>query len=204
MTPLGKSTKVRDAIFGNVGTIIVFRVGAEDGEFLEKEFQPEFSAEDLINLEKYNICIKLMIDGITSSPFSAITLPLKEKPQKSYKDTIIRASRERYGTERKIIEGKIEKWAETVKQISLTPKPVLYDAQCSVCGKKIKVPFQPDSSRSVYCQSCSKKVEKEKEKEITLSSLPPRTTKPKEKKEIKVDEIKKVLEKILKKNEEDK
>jgi hypothetical protein len=43
MTPVGKSTRVRDAIFGNVGTIVVFRVGAEDAEFLEKEFGPEFT-----------------------------------------------------------------------------------------------------------------------------------------------------------------
>ena len=53
---------VRDAVFGNVGTLAVFRVGAEDAEFLEKEFSPEFTAEDLVNLSKYNIYLKLMID----------------------------------------------------------------------------------------------------------------------------------------------
>ena len=64
---------VRDAVFGNVGTIIAFRVGAEDAEFLEKEFMPEFLQNDLVNLSKANIYIKFMIDGVASRPFSAET-----------------------------------------------------------------------------------------------------------------------------------
>jgi CxxC-x17-CxxC domain-containing protein len=202
MTPLGKSTRVRDAIFGNVGTIIVFKVGAEDAEFLVKEFQPEFTAEDLTNLEKYHICIKLMINGVASSPFSAVTLPLREKPQKSYKETIIRVSRERYGTTRQLIEEKIEKWAGTQIQAPPPQKQILYDAQCSSCGKKIKVPFLPDPSRPVYCKSCLKKMEKEET--ISLASLKPRDEKPKERKKVDVESIKKALEEILKKNEKNK
>jgi CxxC-x17-CxxC domain-containing protein len=200
MTPLGKSTRVRDAIFGNVGTIIVFRVGAEDAEFLEKEFQPEFTTQDLVNLEKYNICIKLMIDGIASSPFSAITLPKREKPQKSYKETIIRVSRERYGIKKEIIEEKIGKWAGTSIQVTPVQKQVLYEAQCSKCGKRIRVPFLPDPSKPVYCKSCLKKIEKEET--ISLSSLRPKNERPKEKKRVDVESVKKVLEKILKKDEE--
>jgi type IV secretory pathway TraG/TraD family ATPase VirD4 len=100
MTAMGKSTRVRDAVFGNVGTIIVFRVGAEDAEFLEKEFGPEFTIEDLTNLPKYHICLKLMIEGVAGSPFSAVTLPKREKPKVSYKEKIIRISRERYGVPR--------------------------------------------------------------------------------------------------------
>jgi type IV secretory pathway TraG/TraD family ATPase VirD4 len=70
---------VRDAVFGNIGTLISFRVGPEDAEFLEKEFSPEFSATDLVNLPKYNIYVKLMIDGLTSNPFSAETVSLRAK-----------------------------------------------------------------------------------------------------------------------------
>ncbi|MDP2741214.1 MAG: type IV secretion system DNA-binding domain-containing protein, partial [bacterium] len=66
---------VRDAVFGNVGTLVSFRIGAEDAEFLEKEFAPELTAQDLVSLPKYNIYLKLMIDGIAGSPFSAETLP---------------------------------------------------------------------------------------------------------------------------------
>src|SRR3989338_6875654 len=59
--------KVRDAVFGNVGTMTTFRVGAADAEFLEREFTPEFSANDLVNLSKYNIYLKLIIDWVSSN-----------------------------------------------------------------------------------------------------------------------------------------
>ncbi len=70
--------RIRTAIFGNVGTIIAFRVGANDAHFLEQEFEPVFSKEDLINLPKYSMYIKLMIDGATSRPFSAVSLPAQK------------------------------------------------------------------------------------------------------------------------------
>jgi hypothetical protein len=66
---------VRDAIFGNVGTIISFRVGLDDAEVLAKEFYPVFSEPDLISLPDHQIYLKLMIDGVPSKPFSAETLP---------------------------------------------------------------------------------------------------------------------------------
>ena len=121
MTALGKSTKVKDAIFGNVGTIIVFRVGAEDAEFLESEFGEEIKKDDFINLAKYNIYIKLMVEGISTRPFSAETLPPFPPPETSQKEKIIRLSRERYGTKREIVEAKIEKWAKEIKTEVLKP-----------------------------------------------------------------------------------
>jgi hypothetical protein len=101
--------KVRSAIFGNVGTIICFRVGAEDAEFLEKEFQPEFSAHDLVNLAKYNIYVKLMIDGVASKAFSARTLPPPALPNQSFGDVIIENSRLKFGIPRQIVEERITK-----------------------------------------------------------------------------------------------
>ena len=65
---------VRGAVLGNVGTVVAFRVGLSDAEVLEKEFFPEFAASDLINLPNYHIYLKLMIDGVVSKPFSAVTL----------------------------------------------------------------------------------------------------------------------------------
>ena len=62
--------QVRDAILGNAGTIISFRIGLADAEILEKEFYPEFSTGDLVRLPNYNIYLKLMVDGMVSSPFS--------------------------------------------------------------------------------------------------------------------------------------
>ena len=67
--------ELRAAIFGNVGTIVSFRLGARDAEYLAREFYPVFKEEDLINLPQYHISLKLMIDGVTGRPFSAITLP---------------------------------------------------------------------------------------------------------------------------------
>jgi hypothetical protein len=68
--------KIRAAIFGNVGTIISFRVGATDAEYLEKEFYPVFSKDDLVNLPRYAMYLKLMIDSATSKAFSAKTNPI--------------------------------------------------------------------------------------------------------------------------------
>ncbi len=155
--------KVRDAVFGNVGTIISFRVGAEDSEYLEKEFSPEFNAEDLVNLAKYNIYLKLMIDGLAGKPFSARTLAPFPVPEKSYKDKIIKLSRQKYANSRKVVEEKISRWTKSfILQEAPTSTPVLYDAQCSRCGKWIKVAFKPDGVRPVYCKSCLKKIEEEK------------------------------------------
>ena len=65
---------IRDAILGNVGTIITFRLGHADAEILEGEFAPELSLEDLVNLPNHHIYLKLMADGIVSRPFSAEAL----------------------------------------------------------------------------------------------------------------------------------
>ncbi|HGE70078.1 TPA: hypothetical protein ENX78_04525, partial [Candidatus Poribacteria bacterium] len=98
--------KIRSAIFGNVGTIISFRVGAEDARYLAKEFYPVFNETDLTNLPNYHIYLKLMIDGVTSSPFSAITLPPPERT-KSYKESIIKLCRGKYSRPRKEVEKEI-------------------------------------------------------------------------------------------------
>src|SRR5205085_2356671 len=85
-----KSSAVRDAVFGNVGTMIVFRVGSDDAEFLEKEFDPEFTPQDIVNLPNYKAYLKLMIDGVTSRPFSAKTLPpIVKKNDKSVEEGVI-------------------------------------------------------------------------------------------------------------------
>ncbi len=166
---------VRDAVFGNIGTLVSFRVGAEDAEFLEKEFFPEFTAHDLVSLGKYNIYLKLMIDGLAGRPFSAQTLPPFPKPEVSNKEKIIKVSRERYGTPRQKVEESITKWAgflEVKPNIGEHKKTsVLYDATCSICGKPTKVTFKPDGKRPIYCKSCLKKIREDKSKPLSdLSS----------------------------------
>ena len=101
------NTKVRDAVFGNVGTMLTFRVGAEDAEFLEKEFEPDFMATDIVNLPKANFYLKLMIDGISSRPFSARGIMPVQRPEVSYVKEIIEHSRKAYSTPLKEVEKKI-------------------------------------------------------------------------------------------------
>ena len=69
--------RIRDAILGNAGTIVVFRIGANDAEEIAPEFAPEFKPSDFTSLPNYHIYLKLMIDGKISAPFSAATLPPK-------------------------------------------------------------------------------------------------------------------------------
>jgi len=106
------STAVRDAVFGNVGTMISFRVGAADAEFLEQEFTPEFLQNDIIRLDNYNIYLKLMIDGITSRPFSAKTIaPAPFEKDSKKREEIIRISRSKYAHTLKSVEEEINRWA---------------------------------------------------------------------------------------------
>ncbi|MBI2414447.1 type IV secretion system DNA-binding domain-containing protein, partial [candidate division WWE3 bacterium] len=105
------------AVFGNVGTIAAFGVGAPDAKILETEFAPYFDQNDLISLQKFQIYMKLMIDGQTSKPFSAeIFRPWLPEDAIVAKTTnkvrAIENSRQTYGTPRDHVEEKIRKWVE--------------------------------------------------------------------------------------------
>jgi len=104
---------VKAAVFGNIGTLIVFRVGATDAEELVKEFTPTFTEEDLVSLPKYEMYLKLMIDGIASDPFSARGLaPLPEEEKTGNVEKVIKVTRERYAKGKKVVEDKIMRWHE--------------------------------------------------------------------------------------------
>jgi len=114
--------KVKPAVFGNVGTIIVFRVGAADAEELVKEFSPVFTEEDIVNLPKYDFYLKLMIDGIASDPFSARGLaPLTEEEKTHNIERVISVSRERYAKNRTEVEEKISRWHASQEEEPATP-----------------------------------------------------------------------------------
>jgi hypothetical protein len=105
------------AVFGNVGTIMTFALGAPDAMELAREFAPYFDEEDIISLERFQVYTKLMIDGMTSHPFSAkIILPWDDNfmvPKTSNKDKVIQYSREKYGVPREHVEEKVNKWVTT-------------------------------------------------------------------------------------------
>lgn len=105
---------VRDAVFGNVGTTICFRVGPLDADVLEKIFIPTFTAEDIVNLGKYQIYLTLMIDGVGSKPFSATNMAPLPRKSITYRNEVIENSRANYASTRAEVQGSIDKWHGTV------------------------------------------------------------------------------------------
>jgi len=98
--------KIRDAVFGNVGSIASFRVGAEDAEVLVKQFTPVFDQNDLINLDNFNVYVKLLINNLTSKPFNLIySRPPSEN--REIIESLKELSRLKYGHDRALVEQEI-------------------------------------------------------------------------------------------------
>lgn len=104
--------EVKAAVFGNVGTMIVFRVGATDAEIFEKEFAPYFILDDIVNLSAYQIYLRLMIDGVGSRPFSAKTLDPIKRPPVSFVNEIITHTRDSFSKKVSDAELEIKEWYE--------------------------------------------------------------------------------------------
>lgn len=115
--------KIKNAVFGNVGSIAAFRVGAEDGEFLEKQFAPAFSQGDLINIDNRNCYVKMLMNGQTAAPFSMKTVA----GPTANPDIAAKAkefSRLTYGRDRNLVDDEMkEKFAsiEAAKTAAKTP-----------------------------------------------------------------------------------
>lgn len=118
LTRKGGDTLIRDAIFGNVGTMASFRIGADDAEFLEKEFAPIFSKYDLVNTEAFTVNIKLLIDNTASKAFNMKTI----KPSSGNKELanmIKELSRYKYGRKRELVEMEtMERYSSLNKMIN--------------------------------------------------------------------------------------
>ena len=192
------STKVRDAIFGNVGTMIVFRVGAADAEFLEAEFEPEFVIQDIVNLPNYHAYIKLMVDGVTARPFSATTIPpLNVDSTAVREEELVHMTQARYARSQQVVEEEINEWSGVMNESgragasadgrssfggksSTAPGTIKTQAVCSVCGKMTTVPFEPIPGRPIYCKECMKKIESGELKPLPSRRMPS-VKRPKEK-----------------------
>lgn len=171
------SEEVRDAVFGNVGTMITFRVGSPDAVFMENEFMPRFTPEDIINLPKAGIYLKLMIDGVASQPFSATTLPPIAQRTSSL-PRVVEQSRERYAGNRGMIEERVAVWSgfgagvdvekmiAGVTQAKKDAKKARFSHEytCTRCGKTFMLPVELDRSRPIYCEDCKPIIDAERQK----------------------------------------
>lgn len=105
-----EDTGVKDAVFGNVGTIVTFRVGAADANELVKEFSPPFEAQDLVNIARQHIYIRMTIDGQSETAFSAKTLDFVDTTTGVYEE-VIQRSREKYTRPKEQVEKEVAEWS---------------------------------------------------------------------------------------------
>ena len=106
--------QLTSALLGNAGTLVTFRVGAEDAEVLAREFEPELSASDLVRLDRYQVAMRLAVDGLTTRPFTATTLPPTAEGSGRI-PLLRRVSAERYGRDRALVD------AEVLEDLGLAP-----------------------------------------------------------------------------------
>lgn len=197
---------VCSAVFGNVGTIVAFRIGAEDAEFLEKEFAPEFTANDLLNLTKYNIYLKLMIEGVSSKAFSAQTLPPFSLTGKTYRSEIVKHTRELYTTPRDSVEKTI---AQDLLEAEESREKIEPRRQFkpfgAAQGKKPFIQGQPsifpshsptavfrEPTKPIASPEISLETLKSKEERVVEEKIPER-----KRKEVNLEDLRQALEKSL-------
>jgi hypothetical protein len=108
----GKDEKVKNAVFGNVGTMMNLKIGAKDAEYIAKEMGPVFTETDVINLEGFNACIKLNVNNVITRPFSMKTYKWWEetpndKPDKEVAEALVQLSRLKYGRDKEFVSREI-------------------------------------------------------------------------------------------------
>jgi hypothetical protein len=151
------SEEVRAAVFGNVGTMITFRVGAFDAEVLEKEFAPQFTAEDLVNLGFAQIYLKLMIDGVSSTPFSATTMPPIKEPEISLKQQVIEMSRTQFAMNRSLVEQEVLDWHKDNGQTFKKPEGKILEKKPEIAPVKITNDTKPIVTNNNFVKEAEKK-----------------------------------------------
>lgn len=115
------SKDLRDAVFGNAGTMVCFRIGAEDSEIMAKEFKPTFNEFDLVNVDRYNAYLKLMINGTASKPFNMATYPLLRNGNEELAKSIRQLSRLKFGRARAEVEEEILESGQVAEMMSEGP-----------------------------------------------------------------------------------
>lgn len=114
------SQSLRDAVFGNAGSMLSFRIGVEDAEVMAKEFAPTFNEFDLLNVDRYNAFVKLMVHGTASKPFNMATYPLPKATaeQRQTAEAIKQLSRLKYGRPQNEVEMEILQASQIAEMMS--------------------------------------------------------------------------------------
>lgn len=121
---------IRSSVIGNIASFFVFAIGGDDAAYLEKEFTPVFTANDILRLEAREMYVKMSINGRTAQPFSARTLTTQE-PQFNFISEIISNTQTKYATNRIAVERNIEKWQNAKDSVTDNadsdefPEPIL-------------------------------------------------------------------------------
>lgn len=167
--------EVRAAVFGNVGTMVSFRVGSYDADVLEKEFAPTFEAQDIVNLGFAQVYLRLMIDGIGSKPFSARTLPPLERPEKDFVEEIVGSSRRMYSKPRPEVESLINKLhnsnPESGNNLGTENKKDQHNREDHKKQKKALKKEQADSLKEALIEKVADENPDDDLEEISLSDL---------------------------------
>jgi hypothetical protein len=175
--------EVRDAVFGNVGTTVAFRVGPFDAEVLETVFAPQFEATDLVNLGFAQIYLTLMIDGVGSPPFSATTLPPFDPPPRSFVEDVMKSSRAQFGRPRAEVERVIQEIQDMnplQTEVAKPKKPAVAAGTTSTVGESAPRKAAPATAPRAE-KPIEEKVEKREEvqKEISKPKEVPHAERPK-------------------------
>ena len=154
------SDQIRDAVFGNIGTIVTHRIGPEDAEFMTKQFAPAFEARDLVNIPNYNSVVKLLIGGLPSQPFSMLDLPPLGTSNPELGLAIKQLSAAKFGHARPQVEAEIlarlsgkplpqaPAPAPAPAPVQVQPAPVPAQAQAPVADQAAAPAPQPAAAAS--------------------------------------------------------
>ena len=168
------SEEVQDAVFGNVGTLMSFQVGFDDAEYVSKQFSEVILPNDLVQLPKYNLYSKLLIDGMPSQPFSAATLPpVVSDAEAGRRDKVIRFSRERYSKPRETVEDKIKRWS-----VSTDERKELDEGKKKEGGKKVEAPKKKEPAKKTEPKPAPQKTKPKHPSGYKLPQIKPKPRHP--------------------------
>lgn len=172
------SMEVKDAVFGNVGSIIAFRMGADDARSMMRYFEPKFEEYDLVHMHNRHFVISMTIEGEKVPAFSSISLNLPPQ-QASQTDMIIQRSRAQYAVSRQFVERYVnERYLANVQTDPSKAKPPLAPAKNPITAQPKREPTPPSTKTAVLPQ-LMKVIHKDVAPEPTTDPLTP--TKPKRK-----------------------